>query len=363
MKELDLTLLTSPGNGVHTVHTAKDKKEMLWNKLYGQTKGIDEKWKNSLEQLKSEKRAAVLGIASDCGGGILRGANWGPLFLRMSFLEHMGFPEFTDLGDIRVIPHLLHDKYLNDETIKECRKALYGTEDSTNPVSPLSMAELIANQFYSSYPDSGLFSLGGDHSVSYPVVLAYVQQKKKQGKKVAVIHFDAHTDLLDQRLGIDICFGSWASPIIPELDSPELLIQLGIRSTAKERSHWEKTKGIKQYWASEVMQNDNLASEIVDHLKNHKIEELYISVDIDCLDATYAAATGTPEVGGLAPDQVVTIISTLGQEFAITGGDLVEVAPFTKAYEHINPEPDSTLISATIISNELIGQINQSCQR
>ena len=54
-------------------------------------------------------------------------------------------------------------------------------------------------------------------SVSYPLTKAYLTAKKKQGKRAAIIHFDAHTDLLVERLGIDLCFGSWCTHILDDL--------------------------------------------------------------------------------------------------------------------------------------------------
>lgn len=362
MKKINRSLLVPPGSGVFTVHTASERKEELWRKLYGKSSDIKEQWNKTLDQ-HDIRKTSVLGICSDTGGGILRGANWGPLFLRLSFLDHVDFPSFFDLGDIKVIPHLLHDKYLNETTIKKCREALYGDEKSELPVSPLSIAYEVAKQFYESSPSSALFSLGGDHSVSYPIVKAYLEDKNKNNIKAAIIHFDAHTDLLDHRLGIDLCFGSWVTHILDDLQDEDLVIQLGIRSTGKDRSHWEKAKKVIQYWSDEIknQKRDVLVNKIVKHLKDKKVQELYISVDIDALDATYAAATGTPETGGLTPDEIINIIAELAQHFPITGGDLVEVAPFTKAYDHINPEPDSTLLSGSLIAKELITQMNKAC--
>lgn len=146
-----------------------------------------------------------------------------------------------DLGGIRVIPHLLSDKYLNEATLANCRKALYHDDQSNYCVSPLSITEDVLHDFYAQFPDKGIFGLGGVHSVSYPLTKAYLQAKKKQGKRTAIIHFDAHTDLLIERLGIDLCFGSWCTHILDDLPVPEHLIQVGIRSTGKSKQHWEIT--------------------------------------------------------------------------------------------------------------------------
>ena len=323
--------LCPPGNGVFTVNTAKERKERLHQALYGQTDDINTVWLNSLEKLASAPAAVILGVASDCGGGILRGANWGPLFVRSTLLnQHPNLNTF-DLGDVRVIPHLLADKYLNDKTITNCRKALYQNDQSHYAVSPLTITEDVLHDFYAEFPNKGIFGIGGDHSVSYPLTKAYLQAKKKQGKRAAIIHFDAHTDLLVERLGIDLCFGSWCTHILDDLHENHHLIQVGIRSSGKPKSHWESTFGVKQHWAHEVKENgvQSIIDAIHAQLANENIDELYVSFDIDALDDSFAAATGTPEPDGLSPDEALAILTSLANKYPITGADMMEIAPFT----------------------------------
>ena len=172
--------LCPAGNGVFTVNTAQERKQVLHSRIYGtaDTKSVNQRWKASLQSLSADKNnAVVLGIASDCGGGILRGANWGPLFLRNALYDHHPDLNFFDLGDVRVIPHLLHDKYLNSATLENCKKALYDNPASTYPISPLSITENVLHDFYVEFPQKGIFGIGGDHSNSYPLTKAYLQAK------------------------------------------------------------------------------------------------------------------------------------------------------------------------------------------
>ena len=323
--------LCPPGNGVFTVNTAKERKEALHQAIYGTSSNIDTLWKASLAQLPQSSNAVILGVASDCGGGILRGANWGPLFVRSTLIEQHPELNTFDLGDIRVIPHLLADKYLNDKTLMSCRNALYQDKNSAYAVSPLTITEDVLHDFYAQYPEKGIFGLGGDHSVSYPLTKAYLQAKKKQGKRAAIIHFDAHTDLLVERLGIDLCFGSWCTHIIDDLHAPQHLIQVGIRSSGKPKSHWESTFGVKQHWASEVKEKgvNHIIQNILAQLDSENIDELYVSFDIDAIDDSYASATGTPEPDGLMPNEAMSILEALAAKYPITGADMMEVAPFT----------------------------------
>lgn len=350
-------LLCPPGNGVHTVNTAQERKAKLHQRLYPNANAladVQQSWEDSLTKI-SEHQYFLFGIASDCGAGIVRGSNWGPLFLRERM--HQDHPELMqsvfDLGDIRVIPHLLHDKYLNQATIASCRQALYQDAKIDLPVAPLSMSEHFLDLFYQANPEAIVFALGGDHSVSYPLVKSYLKNQKRKGVPTALIHFDAHTDLLDIRLGIDLCFGSWTYHIMDDLASPDHLIQLGIRSSGQDRNHWEQKFQHHQYWSDEITKAnlDDFSEKIIQQLKALSIEEIYISFDIDAIDAGYASATGTPEVGGLEPHHAITIINYLKSHFKITGADMVEVAPFV-SYPDIETkadEPGNTLTSACAI--------------
>ncbi|MGL1956702.1 MAG: arginase family protein [Colwellia sp.] len=361
LKEKLQQCLCPPGNGVFTVNTAKERKEQLHQTIYGQVTDIDNLWKNSLNELSDASNAVILGIASDCGGGILRGANWGPLFLRSTLFEK--YPQLTafDLGDIRVIPHLLSDKYLNEATLSNCRKALFQDKNSDYCVSPLSITEDILHDFYAQFPHKGIFGIGGDHSISYPLTKAYLQAKKKQGKRAAIIHFDAHTDLLLERLGIDLCFGSWCTHILADLHEPHHLIQVGIRSSGKSKRHWESTFGVKQHWAHDIktLGVEKVISNILAQLEHEAIDELYVSFDIDAIDDSYAAATGTPEPEGLMPSEAMQILRAIAAKYPITGADMMEIAPFTDSSGQGVISQEKTLNVAGEISAFLIAEISK----
>lgn len=356
MKNLK-NILTIPGNGVFTVHTAQDKKDKLFQAYY-QTKKLESvtrKWENSLDKIDANK-PILLGIPSDCGGGIQRGANWGPLLLRQEIIDIKN--SFQDIGDVRVIPHLLHDKYLNEKTIKDCQKALYG-KISKLPVSPLSITEKATAEIYKKYPAAHILGLGGDHSISYPLTKTWLESREDK-KKAAIVHFDAHTDLLQSRLGIDFCFGTWTNQILKFLKTTDHIIQIGIRSSGKNKKHWKNTLGVEQIWANEFNKwgVERIFSKIRKQFKAIGIEEIYISFDIDALDELYASATGTPEKDGLIPSDCISLIHLLRTEFKVTGADLMEVAPFVLP-EGVNPRDQKAALGvAADVTKALIEVLN-----
>lgn len=358
LQERFLSYLCPPGNGVFTVHTGRQRREKLHEALYGthDPGEVQSSWENSIRQFPAKDSPCLIGATSDTGGGILRGCNWGPLYLRQSWPEY--FSQYQDMGDIRTIPHLLHDKYLNEKTLASCRKALYQDERSPLPVSPLSILEDFSKSFFAQ-TNRSLMTLGGDHSISYPCVSEWIKSRREKGKKVAIIHFDAHTDLLPSRLGVDICFASWAYHCSKLLQSPNHLIQLGIRSSGFPKTYWEKKLGIKQFWANELQESwEKITDRIIHDLEKDGVQELYLSFDIDALDGQYASSTGTPEPNGLSPNLCLFIMKKLASSFSFHSADLVEVSPFLHTELSQSKEPETTLENAKLIFQFIISTLN-----
>jgi agmatinase len=162
-------------------------------------------------------------------------------------------------------------------------------------------------------------------------------------------------------LGIDLCFGSWCTHILEYLPAPQYLIQFGIRSSGKPKAHWESTFGIKQHWANEIRERGAAAivAQVITQLKADKVDELYVSFDIDALDASFASATGTPEYDGMTPDEALLILAELAKEFPITGADMMEIAPFTDSSLQGKVSSDNTLREGAKISAFLIDAMNK----
>ncbi|MBS1109801.1 MAG: Arginase/agmatinase/formiminoglutamase [Anaeromyxobacteraceae bacterium] len=333
----ELALLLRPaGGGVHLVSSGRDAQSAAQRRLHrvATDDEVRARFRERLARIGSA-RAVMLGIPSDVGAGYLRGANQGPLALRTRLLEED--PDWLagaeargllDLGDVFVVPQLLHDEMLSPAQLSASRRALYpGTppgEAARLPVSPLSIAERALDLVLSVNPGAAPVLLGGDHSTAWPAVAALHRARPGFG----VVQVDAHTDLLEERLGVKYCFGTWSFHANQLLGRGGRLVQVGIRVSRHGKAHWESTLGVRQVWADEVRADPAGALDaIVAAVRASGVTGVYFSNDVDGTDEAWVDATGTPETGGLEPDFVVELVRRLGREVTLVGGDVMEVAP------------------------------------
>ena len=167
-------------------------------------------------------------------------------------------------------------------------------------------------------------TLGGDHTVTLPILRAIA---KKHGP-VGLVHVDAHTDVNDEMFGEKIAHGTTFRRAFEEnLIDGNRVVQIGVRGSGYEAEDfdWGRTQGFRVVQAEECWHKSlaPLMKEIRQQVGNGPV---YISFDIDGLDPAYAPGTGTVEVGGLTTIQALEIVRGC-QGLNIVGGDLVEVSP------------------------------------
>ena len=152
-----------------------------------------------------------------------------------------------------------------------------------------------------------VFGIGGEHLVTLPEIKAVA----KFHKDLAIVHFDAHTDLREEYLGEEMSHSAvirHASKIV----GPENLKQIGIRS------------GMKEEW--EFMKKHNTLIHKYSELDELKGKKIFVTVDLDCLDPSVMPGTGTPESGGMQFNELMGWFEYL-KNFDIVGADVVELAP------------------------------------
>lgn len=164
-----------------------------------------------------------------------------------------------------------------------------------------------------------MVSVGGDHFVSLPLLRAHAAHHGK----LALIHFDAHSDTW-QDDGERIDHGTMFRHAVNEgLIDPAHSVQIGIRT------HNSDPMGF--LWLDAQWMHSHDADAAIKQIKSRVgSQRTYLTFDIDCLDPAFAPGTGTPVSGGLSTFQAQQVIRGLGG-LDIVGMDLVEVAP---AYDH-----------------------------
>jgi agmatinase len=323
------SLLKKPGEGLLTVTTGSGEAQRVLGPLVGR---IDEKeWR---AQARSRMRAAgphIIGFPSDSGGGICRGAAHGPLHLRAALYARHPHWAAGELGDLPCIPQLLEDGMLNREQRQLSGRVLWGRRyKAALPVAPLNLLQGILIQGFKENPDSFRpLVIGGDHSLSGSVFEALFQAR--QTKNLAVLHFDAHTDLLESRYGVPHCFATWAAHAVKRMDpkSRKNFIQLGLRVSGKSKEHWQSRFGLRQMWAKEILHKDPVkyAKELLADWQKRSCDKVYISFDVDALDPQQLPSTGTPEKGGLSVSWCQKVIETVSKSLPVIAADIVELAP------------------------------------
>jgi guanidinobutyrase len=167
-------------------------------------------------------------------------------------------------------------------------------------------------------------TLGGDHTLTYPVLRAIAE---KYGP-VGLIHVDAHADINESMFGEKIAHGTpFRRAVEDKLLDTRRCIQIGLRATgyAADDFDWPRQQGFRVVQAEECWHKS--LSPLMDEVRQQMGKgPVYLSFDIDSLDPAFAPGTGTPEIGGLTTIQALEIIRGC-HGLDLVGGDLVEVSP------------------------------------
>lgn len=179
------------------------------------------------------------------------------------------------------------------------------------PVAGSEMSALIENSVSTLIADGLMpISLGGDHSITHPIVRAFA--RKYTG--LNILHFDAHPDIYDSYQGNR---NSHASPFarIMEEKLAKRLVQVGIRTFTADQREQVKKFGVE----SIEMRN------LIGNLQLEFDGPVYISFDIDALDPAFAPGVSHREPGGLSTRQAIDLIQRL--KGTVIGADIVEFNP------------------------------------
>ena len=254
---------------------------------------------------------AIIGVPHDSGTTYRPGTRFGPQGIRK--ISALYTPYNFELGvDLR-------------EQITLCDVGDIFTIPANNEKSFDQISKGVAHVF-----KSGAFPiiLGGDHSIGFPTVRAVCRHLGD--KKVGIIHFDRHADtqetVLDERMHTCPWFHATNIANAPAKN----LVQMGIGG-------WQVPRpGVKvcRERATNILTVTDITEMGLDAAADFAIERatdgtdcVWISFDIDCIDAGFVPGTGWPEPGGLLPREVLYLLKRIVQETTVCGIEVVEVSP------------------------------------
>jgi agmatinase len=163
--------------------------------------------------------------------------------------------------------------------------------------------------------DRFICMLGGEHSVSAPIIQAH----NENFENLSVLQIDAHADLRDEYDGTPHSHASIMARVVKDMRIPS--VQVGIRSiSGDEARSLNGDLPTTIYWARDIVGRTDWIDEAIDKLT----ENVYLTIDIDGLDPSIVPTTGTPEPGGLGWYETLTLIRKLAEKKRVVGMDLVE---------------------------------------
>lgn len=245
-----------------------------------------------------EARVVVLPVPYDLSLSFLPGARRGPEAILLAsrelepFLLELGVaPEEVGIHAAEPVPWVAGS-----------------AEESHALIREAAFSHLRAGKF--------VVALGGDHSITHPLVQAH----REALGEFSLLQIDAHADLYPMWQG---SVYSHASPFYRLVEEDFPLVQVGIRAIDQDSLAWAQEKGVALFPAHRLHREGLPLREILDALG----ERVYISLDFDALDPSIMPSVGTPLPGGLSYRQVVDLLGAVFQEKEVVGMDFVELSP------------------------------------
>src|SRR3954470_15419862 len=244
----------------------------------------------------------------------------------------------TGRGAEAVINASRNMELYDEETDAELYKlGIHTVAESPSVTPPAAMMDSLyarAGELVST--DKFITMIGGEHSVSAPVIRAHAERYDN----LSILQIDAHADLRDTYDGTPHSHASIMARVVRDMRLPS--VQCGIRSISAEEARALNELPTRIFWAKDIVGRSDWWDAAVDGLT----ENVYLTVDIDGLDPSLVAQTGTPEPGGLGWYETIGLIRTLARRKRIVGMDLTE-------YSYVEGQTASAFLCAKLIYKSL----------
>jgi agmatinase len=185
--------------------------------------------------------------------------------------------------------------------------------------------------------------MGGEHTITLGAV-------RSLDKDVAVVSFDAHLDLRDEYMGLNVSHATFMRRINEQIN-PRKILEIGTRAVDKTELDYAKEAGI-DYLSAHQIRKEGI-KQTIEHIKESLdgCEKIYVTIDMDVLDPSLVPAVPNPEPEGLDTSTVLDFLEVICDKRVI-GFDVVEVAPH---YDN-----GVTAIQAAKIMFETLGYIERA---
>lgn len=271
----------------------------------------------SLEELESKESAisnddfaksrrwGIIGVPFDSTCSYHHGSRYGPTIIREASFGFEQYNsrfgklldgEFYDCGDLNVV----HGN---------CKRTCDALQDSVKELIDANVKPIV---------------IGGEHSVSIGSIKALSEIEDDEDlSDISIIHLDAHRDIIDEYIGEKDSHATIMRRV-HELN-PKELIQIGIRSFSLEEKEFVESQGnISSFLAIDLFDDFDILFEKLDSIEG----KVYVSIDMDAIDPSFAPSVGNPTPNGLHPTDIENIFEALcnNEKIDIIGFDLVEIA-------------------------------------
>jgi agmatinase len=262
------------------------------------------------------------------------------LLLPVSYEGTVSYGTGTGNGAMAIVDASRNMELYDDETDSETYKVGIHTlaEFAARSSPEAMMSDLYTYTKELLRSDKFLCMLGGEHSISAPVITAH----NEKYYDLSVLQIDAHADLRDSYDGTIHSHASIMARVVKDLRIPS--VQVGIRSISGDEASALKDEGLptRIFWARDIVGRTDWIDDAVESLS----ENVYLTIDIDGLDPSIVPTTGTPEPGGLGWYETLTLIRQIAEKKRIVGMDLVE-------YSYNENYPSPAFLCAKLVYKSL----------
>ena len=237
--------------------------------------------------------------------------------LPVSYEGTVSYGTGTGAGAMAIVDASRNMELYEEETDTEVYKIGIHTLDEfrSRPTPELMMDSLYLHAVEILKKEKFLCTLGGEHSISAPIIRAHAERYHN----LSVLQIDAHADLRDTYMGTP---HNHACAMRRSLDYARLT-QVGIRSMSTDEADAAGSLNTTIFYDVAMRKDPNWIERVVDSLA----ETVYLTIDVDGLDPAIMPATGTPEPGGLSWYEILALLRATMARRTIVACDVVELSP------------------------------------